>query len=180
MSLLFAASLLLPFAQAIGGTVADHLETQIPHAAIFCKFSGQFDDHMLKSAMDKAYARIDEYITSNHLKRRQGSFPSMYVQAFSEETASLAGEVAIEIESVSQKGSVPDGMRIGETPSGRALKFETTAPYGEPNEFYEDISRWVNSHKLKRRSEAWEVYIRQGDTVAPHDRLTYIYYSVDL
>jgi effector-binding domain-containing protein len=91
----------------------------------------------------------------------------------------MSGEVAIEIEPTGQEGSVPKGMRIGTTPAGTAVKFETTAPYGEPNEFYEDISRWVTSRKLKRRSEAWEVYIRQGNEVAPRDQLTYIYYRVD-
>jgi hypothetical protein len=29
--------------------------------------------------MDEAYARIDGYIASHHLKRREGSFRSMYV-----------------------------------------------------------------------------------------------------
>jgi hypothetical protein len=178
MNQLFTAAISMIVAQVIGGTLADHMETLSAHTAVFCQFSGQFDDDKVKIAMDSAFSKIDRYIESHHLHRETGTYPTMYVKVFSEETASMSGEVAIDVEPTSDTGSLVDGIQIGKTPSGKAVKFETSAPYGEPNEFYEDVAAWLVSHRLKPKSEAWEVYVKQGSTVARQDRLTYIYYLI--
>ena len=172
------AAISLFLAQTIGGSVADHVQTLPSYTAVFCKFAGQFDDHKVKMAMDAAFSKIDRYLVSHHLQRVPDTYPTMYVSVFSEETASLSGEVAIDIEPTSEVGSPQEGIRIGKTQSGRVARFETTAPYGESNEFYEDIAAWMVAHGLKRKSEAWEDYVRQGNEVAPRDRLTYIYYAI--
>ena len=142
---------------------------------VLADFRGNARDGSARQAMIEGFARLTLYMTAHHLRGVPGALPMASIARFDDETGVLTGAVAYAIRGTPPSSSGAIGIRFGETPAGRLVRFQAHGAFGRADSEYEDFVGWLSKHDLHPRSEAWEVYARQDGGDGP---LTYVYYPL--
>lgn len=73
---------------------------------------------------------------------------------------------------------LPDGVKIGKTPSGPALRVTHTGAYSAMRPTYAKLDAYRRAHRLQIAGEPWEVYLDDPDKTEPERLRTEIYLPV--
>ncbi len=72
-----------------------------------------------------------------------------------------------------------DGVKVGETYAGRAVKLTHKGPYNTMNETYARIHDYTKAQGLKEKSVAWEEYVGDPTETPDAELLTNVYIAVE-
>lgn len=130
---------------------------------------------LLSAAMGEAFFDLLAFISRHGLT--EAGPPMSITRGFA--GAELLFDAAIPVAGVT--GDTPrseQGIRIGHTYAGTAIRATHTGSYRELAGTHRKIAAWLAAYDVERNGDAWEVYVsdpaRTGDT----GRVTLVYYPV--
>lgn len=93
--------------------------------------------------------------------------------------AELVFDAAVPVTGVSDATPTQEnGIRLGRTYAGPAIRATHTGPYAELAATHRKIAAWLAAHGIERNGAAWEVYVSDPRRTAEAERVTLIYYPV--
>lgn len=72
-----------------------------------------------------------------------------------------------------------DGVKLGESYAGRAVKVTHKGPYNTLNEAYKRIHDFTKANNLKEKSTAWEEYVGDPGETEDAELLTNVYIAIE-
>jgi effector-binding domain-containing protein len=89
-------------------------------------------------------------------------------------------DAAIPLEAKPEKAPAEqDGVKLGETYAGRAVKLTHKGPYNTVRTAYEKLHAYTKENNLKEKPIAWEEYVSDPSETAEADLLTNVYIAVE-
>jgi effector-binding domain-containing protein/uncharacterized protein YndB with AHSA1/START domain len=136
------------------------------------------DDKALSGALGGAFQKILTFAETNGLEVGGGAPVAVTI------SHSEAGEWVFEAEmpiTTKPAGDVAeaDGVKIGQSYSGKAIKVTHKGPYSTIKQAYDRLHDYAKSHNLKEKPQQWEEYIGDPAETADEALLTNIYIAVE-
>ena len=160
---------------------ADWSDLQIEHMDVepaqiaYLTTSSLPDSEAVSEAMGEAYFRILSFMDRHDLQ--EAGAPLSISRKFS--GSRLVFDAAIPLRGVSEGTPEADnGVRLGRTYGGPAIRALHLGPYGELPGTYEKIAAYLAAYGIERNGDAWESYESDPARTAAADLKTYVYYPV--
>ena len=152
----------------------EHLDVE-PAVIAYLTTSSLPDSEAVSEAMGEAYFRILNFMDRHDLK--EAGAPLSISRKFS--GSKLVFDAAIPLRGVSEETPESDnGVRLGQTYGGPAIRAVHVGPYGELPGTYEKIAAYLAAYGIERNGDAWESYESDPARTAAADLRTYVYYPV--
>ena len=152
----------------------EHLEVEQAEIA-YLTTSSLPDSEAVSEAMGEAYFRILNFMDRHDLK--EAGAPLSISRMFS--GSKLVFDAAIPVRGVSEGTPETDnGVRLGQTYGGPAIRAVHVGPYGELPGTYEKIAAYLAAYGIERNGDAWESYESDPARTAAADLKTYVYCPV--
>jgi effector-binding domain-containing protein len=139
------------------------------------------DADAVSAAMGSSFAALQGFLDAHHLSR--SAPPRGIYTAFG--PAGTAFTVAIPIAASPPAWLPSGGIRVGELPSGHAVRFVHHGPYHTLPETYERIEEWLREHAgMHTRADwstygpVWEEYVVDQSTMPESELVTHIYVPI--
>jgi len=117
-----------------------------------------------------AYREISEFIARNQLE--MSAQPMAISRAWNESGYSFDAAIPVVSADVAPGGNV----KIGLSPSGRALRAIHRGPYDQMMPTYEKISAYMGAHGIEDAGVSWEHYISDPGNTPTNELVTHIYF----
>jgi len=138
---------------------------------VFVKGSANWDSAF--ETLVEAFKKINAELTKQGVKP---SGPPMTIYTATDDTGFefQAGVPVAE----APKGALPDGMAVGKSPEGRALKFMHRGSYDAMDATYEAITNHLDERRLEARDLFVEFYVTDPLTTKEDDLVIEVYVPV--
>lgn len=129
----------------------------------------------VSAAMGEALFDVLRFIDRHGL--REAGAPQSISRTFS--GSRLVFDAAVPVEGIVE--DTPDagnGVRLGLSYGGPAIRVTHTGPYGSLADTHEKIAAYLAAYDIERSGDAWESYVSDPARTPESELLTYIYYPV--
>jgi len=135
------------------------------------------DDAAVSTALGEAYGKLLTFAEQNGLEAGNGAPQAVTV---SNENGVWDFEAAMPLAGVPEAEVVPvEGVSIGKSYSGRAIKLTHKGPYSTLSESYERLRSFARENKLKEKGVVWEEYVGDPAEMGDDALLTNVYIAVE-
>ena len=94
------------------------------------------------------------------------------------DAAQAAESAAAEATAAATGTPAPSRVRIGQSPSGRAVRAVHRGPYDRMGPTYEQLAAWMGAHGVAEGDVSWEQYISDPGETPPDELVTHIYFLI--
>lgn len=135
------------------------------------------DDTALSTALGEAYNKILSFAEQNGLEVGGGAPQAVTV---SNENGIWSFEAAMPLAEAPEGELIAvEGVSIGKSYAGRAIKLTHKGPYSTLKESYERLRAFARENKLKEKGVAWEEYVGDPAEMGDDALLTNVYIAVE-
>ena len=129
----------------------------------------------ISEAMGEAFFDVLRFIDRHGL--REAGAPLSVSRNFSGSRLVFDAGVPVQgtLESTSESGN---GVRLGQSYGGPAIRVAHTGPYGGLARTHEKIAAYLAAYGIERNGDAWESYESDPARTPESELLTYVYYPV--
>jgi effector-binding domain-containing protein len=145
--------------------------TLTPKTMIYLKGTATWDTAF--DTLVDAFRSVQGYVDREKLK---ASGPFMTIYTATDDT-SFQFKAGVAVESAPKQPPKGD-LAVGETPEGRALKFEHHGPYDSMDATYDAITNYLDDKKLDAKDLFVEEYVTDPMTTPPENMVIDIYVPV--
>lgn len=135
------------------------------------------DNAAISAALGAAYQKLLNFGMSNELQI--GGAPLAITISHSAEGDWVFDAAMPLAEKPAKAPAEADGVTIGESYSGRAVKLTHKGPYNTMAETYERIHAYTKANNLKEKMVAWEEYVSDPAETDEAELLTNIYVAIE-
>ena len=94
------------------------------------------------------------------------------------DAAQAADTAAAEPAAAAAGSPAPSRVRIGQSPSGQAVRAVHRGPYDRMGPTYEQLAAWMAAHGVAEGDVSWEQYISDPGETPPDELVTHIYFQI--
>lgn len=135
------------------------------------------DDAAVSTALGEAYGKLLSFAEQNGLEAGNGAPQAV---TLSNENGVWDFEAAMPLAGVPEGELVAiEGVSIGKSYSGRAIKLTHKGPYSTLRESYERLRAFARENKLKEKGLVWEEYVGDPAEMGDDALLTNVYVAIE-
>jgi effector-binding domain-containing protein len=136
------------------------------------------DDKAMSGALGGAFQKILTFAETNGIEMGGGA--PVAVTISHSDTGEWVFEAAMPIAS-KPSGAIAeaDGVKLGQSYSGKAIKVTHKGPYSTLKQSYDRLHEYAKAHNLKEKPEQWEEYVGDPTETADDVLLTNVYIAVE-
>lgn len=157
----------------IDGLSVELVETEAATIAYLTKSTGTNNDE-IGAAIGSAYGVVMQEMASAGLN--QAGAPITINSEIREDGYTFDAGIPVDAEPVEE---LKNGVMVGQTYAGKALRFTHTGPYHNLPATYEKIAAFLEIYNYKVVDRSWDAYVSDPGDTAEEDLLTHIFFPVE-
>lgn len=157
----------------VAGLDAELVEVP-PRPWVYVSTQSGRDPQAVGVAMGVAMGQIQGFVAANGLAL---TGPPLAVNT-AEGADVFIFDVGQPIDALPAAPPVDGPVKVGQTPSGKAVKAVAIGPYGKLGETYGRTLAWMGLRGLEQAGPSWEVYVSDPTSTPPDQLVTHVFYPV--
>ncbi len=130
------------------------------------------DSDDIAAALASAYQEISLFMVANGME--MSAQPMAISRAWNEQGNRLDAAIPVVMKPIEPSGN----LRLGTSPSGRAVRLTHRGAYARMALSYEKLAAYMAAHGLREGDVSWEHYISDPGTTPENDLITHIYFLI--
>ncbi|HKJ17312.1 MAG TPA: GyrI-like domain-containing protein [Xanthomonadales bacterium] len=140
---------------------------------LYVSSSSGRSDAAVAAALGAAYGEISRFMAARGIDNAGQPMAISYNS--NPNSYQFDAAIPIDIASVNTRGNI----KVGQTPSGRAVRAVHKGPYNEMDASYEKIAAFIAVQRLEHDGVSWEHYISDPGSIPESQLITHVYFMLE-